>query len=409
MKNNTQNPHFSYHQQTYIIPEFSSRVPTSVRISRQDFELSSFPEKLLTVSSNEASFLEEEMERKKCKQMSANKNNKNGDNNGDDGSNSNSNSNSSDNNRSKSNEMDKEKEKEKDKRSYTMEDCVLSSSIMHMWGYPLPPTLPSTSSTTSITTLKSESLPQTSNSFGDDISEKRSRDENTDSQNGNIPKKVRNEISEETETSLNNTGKEESDINQENIDGRNTVIKSVIADGKEKEKEKGSEDLKLNNNVIMNQVEVEVVWSDVTPIGATVGYVPSLRETKNIFSLRVSAQGEGEEIGGGIESLGSVGLKCATVDSAHSVQVEGGGGVGGEGGVTDAGGGILDTHALPYPLPPLPLPLVYPSFDPLIQSTRGPNSGGPGVNGYRETVSQYSEKFKTLWMSPSICPVNART
>jgi hypothetical protein len=356
-----------------------------VRISRQDFELSSFPEKLLTVSSNEASFLEEEMERKRSKQMSANKNNKNGDHGDNDNT-------SSDNNNSKSDEKDKEKEKEKDKRSYSMDDCVLSTSIMHMWGYPLPPTptptltLPcSTSSTASLATSinassttsssKSGSLTNAMNIFGENTSEKRSRDENTDSEDGNIPKKVCTENSE-TKNLSENIVTEKVENNQENSGVKNMELETK------------------NENENLTEAEVEVVWSDDVPIGATLGVIPTMRETKNIFNLKGSTQGEGEEVGSGIEGPESVATDC--------VEIEGGKGAvgGGEGAETGAGGDVSST------LPPLSLPLLYPSFEPVIQSTRGPNSGGPGVTGYRETISQYSEKFKTLWMSST---VNTRT
>lgn len=405
------------------IPEFSSRVPTSVRISRQDFELSSFPEKLLTVSSNEASFLQEEMERKKSKQMNANNRNKNveNDNNGSNSNSNSNNSNSGDNNNSKSDEKDKDKEKkiEIEQRSYSMSDCVLSPSVMLIWGYPIPPTLPCstsipTSSTpitttlaTSTTTSKSESLPQEDNSFGENLTEKRSRDENTDSENGNISKKVRTESSEETVYLSENKITGGSENNQENSDEINTKLET-----------KNEENVGENSNHV--EVEVEAVWSDESPIGATVGLIPTIRETKSIFNIRVLAQGDGEDIGSGIEGLGSVELKGESVGSTHCVDIaESGVGIegGGEGG--QAGTGVevsaLDTPVVLSPLPPLPpslppsIPLLYPSFEPLIQSTRGPLSRGPGVMGYRETVSQFSKNFKTLWMTPTVCTANART
>jgi hypothetical protein len=337
------------------------------------------------VSSNEASFLEEEMERKRSKQMSANKNNKNGDHCDND-------NNSSDNNNSKSDEKDKEKEK--DERSYSMDDCVLSTSIMHMWGYPLPPTptltLPcSTSCTAPLATsiaassttssLKSGSHTQAINNFGENTSEKRSRDENMDSEDGNIPKKIRTENSE-TKNLSENMVSEKIVNNQEDSGVKNMEL----------ETKNGNE----NENLKEAVVEVEVVWSDDMPIGATIGVIPTMREMKNIFNLKVSTQGEGEDVGSGIKGPESVATDCVEMESGKGAVG------GGEGAETGAGGGFSST------LPPLSLPLLYPSFEPLIQSTRGPNSGGPGITGYRETVSQHSEKFKTLWMSST---VNTRT
>ena len=102
----------------HVVPALGTRTPSSVKISRQDYELNSFPEKLLTVSNNEGMFLIEEEERKNKK------------------------------NTTSQNENKLKNENLNFKKEYSLRDCVLSSSSMVMWGYPTPPN--TTSFTTSI-------------------------------------------------------------------------------------------------------------------------------------------------------------------------------------------------------------------------------------------------------------------
>lgn len=132
-----------------MISGLSSRAPVSVRISKQNGELSSFPEKLLSVSGDDGSYMREEMEKKQKK---------NSGNNGSNGSNvikvgtdnrsnsninnnnnsTNNNSNSNNINNSSNNNTSNTSNSNKVPSEYTMYECLLSDSSLRMWGYPMP-------------------------------------------------------------------------------------------------------------------------------------------------------------------------------------------------------------------------------------------------------------------------------
>lgn len=427
------NPRFCLCIFRAIFTAFSTRSPTTVRISRQDGELSSFPEKLFSISNNEASFMIEEKERKDLKSLSSNSSNKN--NNGD-----------------ALNQKNVAPNPLPAGHKCSMADCVLSQSTQIMWGYPIR-LANTTSSTTSINTVaamsssgddvgtaSSTSLPLSlplSSSISDTSSfsllDKRNRGDSTSDECFD-PKKARTEDSAEHSPEFDTNVREPSNDSVDSVaevqkekevekEGETVVVQDDVMDVTMEEKcdndeverreetvsssgeqecsalkssdsgdvngdsvgaigdtehehdnhshSDGTEESNSNiNNVNKNEVTVKNnTGDDLPPVGIRAGTVPTKNETCTIFSQSHTN---------------------ATTDS------------------TDCAVALTQKNTISSATSPSSSSpsssssLLFPSFSVSIRSTRESTPHGMGATGFRDTVCLTSQDFDKLWMPSDV-------
>ena len=436
----------------FFILALGTRTPSSVKISRQDYELNSFPEKLLTVSNNEGMFLIEEEVRKNKKNASLNTENKDVEN-------------------------KLKNERVNFKNEYSLKDCVLSQSTMVMWGYPTPPpsttsfstsststtsftnttslpsfstsnsTLPisisSSSLSTSFTTvsLNSESVskeisllsppslpPSTSSSLGNvpNSVEKRIREEDSSvSYDDVVFKKMRKECSlgylEEGSqgTFLGGSNEGEKEI-KEGLQKLEAISEESFSrannDSNDKSEKKNGEE--KGKEVMENEdVGVAIVLNNKGVGTGTVtdtGTEEKDDEQENSNNSNNSSDISDEPAVG--SRVGSVPTEMEAreifslkrVDSEHKNNLNvcnkknGNDDDDGNDSVKQRDGDGGDV---------IPSMLVFPAYTVSMQMTRGGPNTGPGVSAFRSTVSKTSRDFNSLWTasSSSGCTAIART
>ena len=457
-------PYLIFH---FFISALGTRTPSSVKISRQDYELNSFPEKLLTVSNNEGMFMIEEEERKNKKNVSLNIENKDVEN-------------------------KLKNEKVNLKKEYSLKDCVLSQSTMVMWGYPTPPpsttsfstsssnttSLPSFSTTnptlpisisssslsTSFTTvsLNSESVPMvnsllslpspplsSSSSLGNvpNSVEKRIREEDSSvSYDDVVLKKMRKEcslgsveegshgtflggsserqkekmkdhqklesIGEEISStanndgnnkSENNNGKEKVEIVNENEDVGVAIVLS----------NKGEETTSEKNTSKHNTVEGSTIEGRT---GTCIGTSEKEGENDNNESSKNEHNNDISDLPAVGSRVGSVPTEkeareifnMKRIDSEHMNNLNVNNKKNGNDN-DDGNGSVKQRDGNGGDV--IPSMLVFPAYTVSMQMTRGGPNTGPGVSAFRSTVSKTSRDFNCLWTpsSSSDCAATTRT
>lgn len=452
---------FSFFDFSFFILALGTRSPSSVKISRQDYELNSFPEKLLTVSNNEGMFLIEEEERKNKKNASLIIENK---------------------------DVEKKLKNENVnfKKEYSLKDCVLSQSTMVMWGYPTPPSTTSfsTSHTTSNTTTNTTSLPSfsTSNptlpisisssslstsfttvslnseSVPKDPSlplpsllgnvpnsvEKRIREEDSlVSYDDVVLKKMRKDCSlgtheEESQgTFLGGSNEGEKEISEDhqkletiseeisNTANNDRINRSGIIDGIEEGKEEVKENEDVGVAIVQSDKAEEITTEKNTEEHNTVGSSAMEGKTDTCIGTQ-EKKGENDnnnssnnEDSNDVSDLPAVGARVGSVptgkeardifnmkrvDSEHinkaNKNENENNNDSGDGSVSQRDGGDV-----------IPSMLVFPAYTVSMQMTRGGPNTGPGVSAFRSTVSKTSRDFNSLWTpsSSSDCTATART